>query len=727
MARFAQERRALSLMEHPNIANALDGGITATGQPFLVMELVNGYPLMKFCSDAQLSIQARLELFVQICHAVQHAHQKGIIHRDLKSANILVSWIDGRAVPKIIDFGISKVIQQDGETGFVSTQVGFFLGTLEYMSPEQTKFSGNNIDTRTDVYSLGVILYELLTGVRPISTTQVENSGLPEMVRIIQEQVPPKPSSRLRQLSLPSSIDALNQTEKRKLVSMLRGELDWVVMKCLEKDRERRYDSVSSLGRDIERFLANEVVEARPPSNLYLCRKFYSRHRKSVLALSCALFAVIGGIVGTTISFVHAKRAQEAESVAKVEAQKRLRESQIANEVLSSIFDQFYPSTPNNMDRPVNEIFAENLHRAVERINGQLTENPVELAKLQSKLGCALTNLGDYRHAQVVLEKALATLDQQEKTPQIQELIDFTTLCLGDCYFGQGNRELGIEMYERTLSSVRTNEGNDSQSSLKTMSILGQGYLHLQKPEIAISILEDTMKRQSKALGSDHPDLAVTMSDLSMAYNFLGNSEKSIELGERAIMMMKKYFLPSDPAILVAQNNLSTTYSKYGQADKSLPIILDVLDKLTTRYGPDNEGVLTATNNLAYVYMKQKKYSKAIPLLEEATVRFVRKLGKLNPKTQNAFANLGICYKNLGRLTEALPLLEEAYGNVKKYPELDFAGKHLHECYARLGMSTKAAALAKELDISPWKGLGFTFQESYSKFLRPQTGDKSQK
>ena len=296
LQRFEQERQALAMMDHPNIAKVLDAGMTPNGQPFFVMELVNGLPLNKFCDELKLTPRERLELFVPICQAVQHAHQKGIVHRDLKPANILITMIDGKPVPKVIDFGVAKATWGKLTDESMSTQFGSVVGTLEYMSPEQAGFSGEDIDTRSDIYSLGVILYELLTGLRPIDAKRLRNAALTEMIRIIREEEPSKPSTRLSTDQALPSLAALRQTEPRKLMKLLRGELDWVVMKCLEKHRERRYETASGLARDIQRYLADEAVEARPPSAGYRISKFVRRHKGQVIAASLVLLAVLGGL-----------------------------------------------------------------------------------------------------------------------------------------------------------------------------------------------------------------------------------------------------------------------------------------------------------------------------------------------------------------------------------------------------------------------------------------------
>jgi tetratricopeptide (TPR) repeat protein len=329
LARFEQERQALALMDHPNIARVLDGGLTPTGQPFFVMELVNGLSLNRFCDEARLTPRQRLELFVPICQAVQHAHQKGIIHRDLKPANILVTLIDTKPVPKVIDFGVAKAMAGKLTDESLSTQFGAVLGTLEYMAPEQAGYAGQDIDTRADVYSLGVILYELLTGLRPLDAKRLKQAALTEAIRILREEEPSKPSTRLStEQSLPS-LAVLRQTEPKKLMALLRGELDWVVMKCLEKQRDRRYETANSLARDLQRFLADEPVEARPPSAGYRLGKFLRRNKGPVLAAALVLLALVGGIIGTTLGMLHAQeRRVEADLARGREAEQRMKAEQ---------------------------------------------------------------------------------------------------------------------------------------------------------------------------------------------------------------------------------------------------------------------------------------------------------------------------------------------------------------------------------------------------------------
>jgi eukaryotic-like serine/threonine-protein kinase len=320
LGRFEAERQALALMDHPNIAKVLDGGLTDDLRPYFVMELVNGQPLTRFCDETKLTPRERLELFVPVCHAVQHAHQKGIVHRDLKPTNILVTLYDGQPVPKVIDFGVAKATGGRLTEETLSTQFGAVVGTFEYMAPEQAGFSALDVDTRADVYSLGVILYELLTGLRPFEGSRLRKAAIDELFRILREEEPPKPSTKLStDVSLPSAA-AARRTDPKRLAALMRGELDWIVMKCLEKDRSRRYETVSALAKDVERYLADEPVEARPPTLGYRARKFLRRNRSLAAMLGGVFVTLSVAVLATTLGLMEARRQRDAAEKAQEQA-----------------------------------------------------------------------------------------------------------------------------------------------------------------------------------------------------------------------------------------------------------------------------------------------------------------------------------------------------------------------------------------------------------------------
>jgi serine/threonine protein kinase len=304
IARFEAERQALALMDHPNIAMVLDAGTTGSGRPYFVMELVRGIKLTDYCDENNLSTAQRLDLFLQICHAIQHAHQKGIIHRDIKPSNILVTVVDGQPVPKVIDFGIAKAIGQQLTDKTLYTAFEQFIGTPAYMSPEQAALSGVDVDTRSDIYSLGVLLYELLTAHTPFDPKTLVAAGLDQMRRLIRETDPPRPSTRISTLDAAerTTVAKQRQSEVPKLLHQVRGDLDWIVMKCLEKDRARRYETANGLALDIERHLNQQPVSAVAPSALYRARKFAHRHQVG-LAMSVALVLLLAAGVVTAVCF----------------------------------------------------------------------------------------------------------------------------------------------------------------------------------------------------------------------------------------------------------------------------------------------------------------------------------------------------------------------------------------------------------------------------------------
>src|SRR5580704_17959294 len=378
LSRFEAERQALAVMDHPNISKVLDGGVTEQNSPFFVMEYVKGVPITQFCDEARITVEGRLALFVQVCQAVQHAHQKGIVHRDLKPSNILVCLYDGHPVPKVIDFGLAKAINQPLTENTLYTAHGMMVGTPLYMSPEQAEFNNLDVDTRTDIYSLGVILYELLTGTTPRDRQRIKEAAWQEIVRLIKEEEPSRPSTKLSGSGSLPSVAAQRNLEPAQLTRLVRGDLDWIVMKALEKERSRRYETASGLARDLERYLADEVVEARPPSAGYRLLKLVHRNRRLVAAMGLIALALVCGIGGTTWGMLRAVQARKAEAIraegeriAKLEADAANEQAQKARdraerrfELAVEAIENFRTVVDRNLDvknRPENEALRKSL------------------------------------------------------------------------------------------------------------------------------------------------------------------------------------------------------------------------------------------------------------------------------------------------------------------------------------------------------------------------------
>ncbi len=390
LARFEAERQALALMNHPNIAAVYDAGETDDGRPYFAMEYVEGTSLTAYCDAQRLAIGERLRLFVEVCGGVQHAHQKGVIHRDLKPGNILVALQDGRPVPKIIDFGVAKAVSQRLTERTLFTELGQWIGTPEYMSPEQAQGGGEDVDTRTDVYSLGVLLYELIAGAPPVAGDELRRAGFDEMRRRIREEEPLRPSTRVSRMG-PASEEAAarRRTDAPGLARALRGDLDWIVLKTLEKDRARRYGSPAELAADLGRHLHNEPVSASPPSALYRAGKFVRRNRVAVTAAALVAAALVAAVAGTAHGLVRARR--EADTARRVSG---LMETMIAE--LNPQSRQGFAADPQEM-----------LDHGLARIETELAGQPLEQARLMAALGVAYAGLGQPDSARRLLERAL--------------------------------------------------------------------------------------------------------------------------------------------------------------------------------------------------------------------------------------------------------------------------------------------------------------------------------
>ncbi|MBY0461471.1 MAG: serine/threonine-protein kinase, partial [Gemmataceae bacterium] len=504
LARFEAERQAIALMDHPHIAKLLDAGTTDTGSPFFVMELVKGIPLTDFCDQHKLTIPERLALFTQICSAVQHAHQKGVIHRDLKPGNILVESHDGRPVPKVIDFGLAKAttgIQLSEQSMF--TAFGSVMGTPAYMAPEQAAFNAVDIDTRADVYALGVVLYELLTGTTPLTREAIKQAQLDEMLRLIREQEAPTPSSRLSSSEAKPTVAANRQTEPARLGRFVKGELDWIVLKALAKERDHRYETATGFAKDIERFLNHEPVTAGPPSASYRLRKFVRRNRPQVLAASLVLVALLAGIAGTTWGLLEARRQEgvarraadeerdakqrEAERAAaeqrakeeaegkRVEAERNLSFATASNEILEAVIDGLDPKMNYATTGDLTKALRANLATAVKRLDAAAIGDPLVVARMRNRLGLSLLALGDFDQALTLFAKALVTHQVELGPDHTHTLATMANMVVG--YQAAGRPQLALRVSEEAFHLAEAKHGPRDSGTLSLASTLATCYV----------------------------------------------------------------------------------------------------------------------------------------------------------------------------------------------------------------------------------------------------------
>jgi len=731
IARFEAERQALALMDHPNIAKVLDAGATATGRPYFVMELVKGLPLTRYCDERRLTPRQRLELFIPVCQAVQHAHQKGIIHRDLKPSNVLVASYDGTPVPKVIDFGIAKAIDQKLTDRTLFTGFGTVVGTLEYMSPEQAEPNQLDVDTRSDVYSLGVLLYELLTGTTPLDKKRLKEVALLEVLRLIREEEPPKPSTRLSATDELPAVAANRGLESKKLSGLVRGELDWIAMKCLEKDRNRRYETANGLAMDLQRYLYDEPVLAGPPSRAYRLKKFLRRHRGPVLAVALVLLALVGGIVGTTVGLVRAERAKE-------EAQKRLVQIEKGTDILGSIFRELNPRTEEKEGKTLRVLLGKRLEQAVKQLDGEAIGDPLIVAKLQTILGWSLTNLGQPSQAAALLEKAVATRAAQLGDDHLETVSSRNHLAvaylhagklvlaiplhertlkaaeaqlggehpqtleyrndLAVAYLAAGKLKLATPLLERTLKAFEAQLGDDHPETLNTRNNLAQAYQAAGKLDLAIPLFERTLKTSEAQLGDDHPDTLRCRNNLALAYQEAGKLELAISLFERTLKACEAKLGDNHPHTFLSRNNLARAYQAAGELKLAIPLFERTLKAQEVQLGDDHPDTLITCNNLAGAYRAAGKLDLVVPLCERTLQAREAKLGTDHPSTLITRNNLARAYQDAGKLELAIPLFERTLKTCEAtlgddHPQTHFSRNYLAMAYKAAGKLELATPL----------------------------------
>jgi serine/threonine protein kinase/tetratricopeptide (TPR) repeat protein len=646
VARFQSERQALALMDHPAIAKVFDAGSTPQGAPYFVMEYVAGVPIADYCDNHRLNTRERLQLFMQVCEGVQHAHQKAIIHRDLKPSNILVTEVDGRPVPKIIDFGVAKALTQKLSTDTMFTRLGALVGTPEYMSPEQANSSGEDIDTRTDVYSLGIIFYELLAGAHPIELRKV---AFEEFLRRLREDDPPKLSTKIRAQDAATTTELARnrQTEPPALVKEMRGELDSIALKALEKDRSRRYGSPSDFAADIGRYLNNEPVLAVPPSMAYRARKFARRYRVA-LVTACAFALVL--IAAAVISIRQSIRANRETAVAQAV------NDFLQNDLLSqaSAANQSGPSAKPDPDLKVRTA----LDRAAVRIAGKFNNEPEVEAAIRDTIGKTYTSLGIYPEARKQLEEALRLRTEALGAENPQTLRTASELAW--LAYLQAKYREAEALGSRTLELQRRVLGPEHPDTLFTMSTLAGVYRYQGKYAQAETLNSQILEIRRRVLGPENPETLFSLNNLAGTYSSQHKYAQAETLFSQDLELERRILGPEDPHTLISMNNLAQTYSsqgKYAQAEALYGQALEVRRRVL---GPEHPDTLSTLTDLGEIAARQGKYAQAEPFYSQALEGDRKVLGPEHPITVRCMANLGFVYMSQGKYAQAESLLGQA-------------------------------------------------------------------
>jgi len=688
IARFEAERQALAMMDHPNIARVLDAGATETGRPYFVMELVKGVPITQYCDDHRVSLNERLALFTDVCCAVQHAHQKGIIHRDLKPSNVLVSRHDDRPVVKVIDFGIAKATGVRLTDKTLHTEWRQLVGTPTYMSPEQAGMSDLDVDTRSDIYALGVLLYELLTGTTPFDKQALLSSGFDEMRRVIREVEPPKPSTRVssfaarfpsgsrrpvpgessaaeafpqEKLSADSSsaitIANARRTDPRLLSRQLRGDLDWIVMKCLEKDRARRYETANGLAADVQRYLTGEPVVAAPPSRLYRFWKFARRNRGTVIAATVVTAALLAGMTGTTYGLLKAReqrelaemREKQTQEVADFQAammrsidvekmgrgiKERLREQVKAalerkhvgeypdlrkptrEEVETGLgaFDELTKAIQAaDVARGVMDEFV--LARAARALEKQFGDQPLVRAQLHDAIGRVYRPLGLYDAAEPHLRAALEI--RQRELGEEHELVAHSLRELGVLRLDQGDYAAAELLFRQSLALYRRLHGQECYPVAVGLGWLAQA-LNAKDDGEAEVLHRAALAMYRKLRGDEHPDVAAAMVSLAVSLVRRKDHAAAEELYTQALALYRRTCGEEHPGVAVCLNNLAYLLSERGDHDGAEQLYREAIALDQKRLGDGHPDVATGMNNLAELLQAKGDFPGAESLLREA-------------------------------------------------------------------------------------------------------------
>jgi serine/threonine protein kinase len=671
IARFEAERQALALMDHPNIAKVLDAGATDNGRPYFVMELVRGIKITDYCDQKKLSTRERLDLFIQVCRAIQHAHQKGVIHRDIKPSNILVASNDGVPVPKVIDFGIAKATQGRLTDQTVFTAFEQFIGTPAYMSPEQAELTMLDIDTRTDIYSLGVLLYELLTGKTPFDPKVLLASGLDVMRRTIRESEPPRPSTRLSTMQAAdlATVARTHQSEPSRLGTLLRGDLDWIVMKALEKERARRYDTANGFAMDVERYLADEPVVARPPSGVYRFQKLVRRNKLAFAAAAMVLATLLFGLGLTTWQYLEKSRAYRLTLLAEQGQERHRRQAEASEKQALALHrflteDLLFQATPDHSAWEKKVTMKEVLDLAIQKLDrdASIAQQPELEATLRLDIGTTYQMLGSLAEAERNLRKAfdlrrrtlgpqhLDTLAAEHKlgeflVDELRENKETETL-FREAWQGR-QRLLGPE-HPDTLESLEGCEivlyetgqfqeaeriarqilpirerllGSNAFGTIDALRNLGGNLSGLGKHEEAERFIREALRRCHLQSGTNQEQLFLTMKEIAVQRLLQGDAQTAEKLMVDAVSQAARVFGPEHILTLGMQRLLARAFAENHKFDKAEELASATL-AARRRQTSDPEGTGRTLLVLGRAMVERDKLKEATPLLQEALTLF---------------------------------------------------------------------------------------------------------
>jgi non-specific serine/threonine protein kinase/serine/threonine-protein kinase len=697
MARFESERQALALMSHPNIAHVFDAGTAEGGRPFFAMELVEGRPITEYCDERRLGVPERLRLFVRVCRGVQHAHQKGIIHRDLKSSNVLVRLEGEQAVPKIIDFGVAKTIDRVRTGRTLQTWAGQMIGTPAYMSPEQAGSNTDDVDTRTDVYALGVLLYELVVGVLPLDPRDTPDASLQEVCRRICEDPPPRPSRRVAELGTAAAEIALRRrTDPEALARRLRGDLDWVLMRALEKDPARRYASPDSLAADVERHLDDRPVEAGPPRPVeagpptvrYRAGKFVRRYRVAVGTAACVAALLLAFAVVMTVQAARIARERDR-------ANEQAAAHREVAELLKDIFKVSDPGEAAGETITAREI----LDRGLERVTASLVEQPLTRADLMATMGEVYDNLGVYDQAQRLLEGA-ARSHREIVGPEDPRTLRSRT-ALGEVYRHVGRFDESEDIHRDVLATRRALLGNDHPDTAESLTALSWTLSDRGRFDEAERLADEALRIVRDTFGERHARFLEVSSRLGTIYRSQGRYADAERVHREALDVASDLLGPNDPRTLTLVHALGFSVWRQSRFEEAERLFVDLVERRSRVLGPEHPSTIATMNNLAGVYFTQGRLDDAAAAYEQVLDLSRRSLGEDHPDTIRALNNLGMTYSNLGRLADAERVGSEALAARRRIlgpdnPETLSSMNNLAQTYLGQGRYELAERLHRE-------------------------------